>query len=71
MGLDITVTCDGCGKDIFTTCNAEGYRIGVFADQIPHKEGILTHLHIVPPLDKTYYFCGKYCLRTWVGSKMI
>jgi hypothetical protein len=64
----ITVTCDGCGRDITTTGNCEDWRLKLANDPIPNPGPTATLLAISPPIREDKYFCGLKCLAKWLTT---
>lgn len=65
-----TVTCDQCGCDLTTTTNAEGYRISLSSEPIPHAGGFATLVKRYPQFDTPKHFCGVECLGGWVRANV-
>jgi hypothetical protein len=65
MGMKTECTCDACGKDLTTTGNCVDYRLIVGSENIPTVGGFVTAMGKYPPTDRTYYFCGLYCMDVW------
>lgn len=66
MGKTVTVTCDGCGRDLTTRTNCVDYRLVLAAEGKPgHGDGFYTAAMIYPPVDRAYYFCALKCLDHW------
>lgn len=66
MGKTVQVTCDGCGHDITTRSNMVDYRLVLSAEDKPgYGAGAYTAMHILPPVDRSHYFCGLQCLDHW------
>lgn len=60
------VTCDGCGKDISTRSNIEGWRLVLSVESIPADgAGPYTCKHVPLPIGRTYHFCRLPCLDNW------
>ncbi len=72
MGKTVTVTCDGCALDITTTSKAAEYRLALGVEsKAGHGAGYYTDLNILPPIDRTHYFCGLECMDQWTRRRWL
>ena len=63
------VLCDGCGKDLSVTDYVPAYRLCLDAERIPVASNKVAAIHVVPPIDRAYHFCGTHCLFVWLEKK--
>lgn len=66
MSQTITVTCDGCGKDLSSTSIEYDFRL-LTNDRIPLCRGPVSEFPNSPELrDAPHHFCDTTCLKIWV-----
>ena len=66
MGMNVEVTCDGCGCDITTRSNMVDYRLVLCSESKPgNGAGVYTAMHIPEPIARAHYFCRMPCLDLW------
>lgn len=58
----VTITCDGCGKELGAPSPMPGYYLEVKA--VPRPPADMTYaVAVYPPIRHDLHFCGKGCLR--------
>jgi hypothetical protein len=69
MSMRVSVTCDGCGRDITYTGNSVDYRLVLACEDKPLAPGLtcVTDMGIARPIDRTHRFCRLSCLYTWTN----
>lgn len=67
----VTITCDGCGKDITETGAMPAFRLHLSAEHVPSTTKVGYLVLVYPPIREDHYFCDLYCLRKWLDTFMI
>lgn len=65
MAKTVTITCDGCGKDLTYSGNSVDYRLVLGNENKPSRGGLVTAMMKYPPVTHTHYFCDLRCLDLW------
>jgi hypothetical protein len=66
MGMNLKITCDGCGADITTRTNSVDYRLVLESESKPgYGGGAYTDMMKYPPVKRPFYFCDLLCLDHW------
>jgi hypothetical protein len=66
MTENIKITCDSCENDITYTANCRGYILCLNVEAQTPSSGIVTLMHVSPPIESRKHFCGLGCLKRWV-----
>lgn len=63
-------TCDTCGADLTRTSNVEGWRVVLGSQAVARMGGVVTAMHVPPPVEGPKHFCDLPCLARWIDPLM-
>ena len=69
MTKQMTIECDGCGRDLTYTSNSVDYRLALIVERLLYTPGggAVTDIGILNPLPSApKHFCTLSCLLIWI-----
>jgi hypothetical protein len=67
MAKNVSIICDGCGKDITETGAMPAFRLRLSSEPLPSNSNVIFGVLVYSEIKEDKYFCGLNCLQLWVS----
>jgi len=66
--MAINYNCDNCNCDLTNSDCVTVHRLVLSCETCPYVGSVTLDILILPPINRTKYFCGLVCLKQWINK---